>query len=306
MCSGGAVGENYRQLDSQSLLQAIHEDSGETAKYYATKYFGPKSLRKVETLLWSDLKKYGHVDVERDEDLQSPARWYPVQSYAQRAPIVRRYRAEDYDLSYLQHEDKFDVYRSDKMRESDLEARLRTQRGYEQSQQQGGRGWGGGGGMSWAAWGSHQQPQRYYKNMWQSNGRTTGRWGGTGASGSGGWSTTASAGSGSGWGSSSWSSTSASSGWSSSDKGNAWNNSGNSSSTSQWSGGSSSGGWAQSPGSQSWAQSPGSQSGWELSSEPSASGRWGQHQTAPESTGWSQAQAGGWAPEQPGGTSGGQ
>ena len=177
--AAGGAGAEFRYLDAQSLLQAIHEDSGETAKYYAVRYFGPGTIRKVETLLWSDLKKNGHVDVERDAELEKPARWFPVQSYARKAPVVRRYRQDDYDLSYLAHEDKFDAYRTAKQQESDLVNRLRAA-----GMASGGRGGG------WSAWKNteHPHPQNYYtRQVWGARGFKGSRRGGGAGRGGGNW-----------------------------------------------------------------------------------------------------------------------
>ena len=94
----------YRDLDAGELLAVIQEDGGETAKYYATRYFGPKSERKVNHLLWNDLKKHGQVDMQRGSDLTATPKWFTVAGTRYRAPKVMRHRPEDHDLSVLAFE----------------------------------------------------------------------------------------------------------------------------------------------------------------------------------------------------------
>ena len=107
LCAAAAGGSHFRTLDSGSLLQVVQNDSGETSRYYALRYFGAKQERKIDQLLWNDLKKYGHVDMDRGAKLDSPARWFPIvhAGAAFRAPRVRRYKPEDNDLSVLQMSD---------------------------------------------------------------------------------------------------------------------------------------------------------------------------------------------------------
>lgn len=91
-----------RALDSAALLDVIAEDPGETARYYATRYFGgAKNEKIVVTLLWNDLKKYGFVDMDRGDSTTALAKWFPRYTLAKKGPRVKRYRAEDYDLSVL-------------------------------------------------------------------------------------------------------------------------------------------------------------------------------------------------------------
>jgi hypothetical protein len=105
--AGGGGASAFRTLDSATLLEVVQNDSGETARYYALRYFGPKKERAIDLLLWSDLKKYGHVDLSRGEAMDGPARWYPVvhAGAMYRKPRVRRYNAADNDLSLLKMTD---------------------------------------------------------------------------------------------------------------------------------------------------------------------------------------------------------
>lgn len=93
----------YRTLNASEILAVVQEDRGETAAYYAKRYFGPKTERQVQHLLWTDLKKNGHVDIIR-ADMDAPPRWFPTANFAPKAPRVLKYRAEDYDLSVLKME----------------------------------------------------------------------------------------------------------------------------------------------------------------------------------------------------------
>lgn len=91
----------FRALDAAALLTVVQQDSGETAKYYAVRYFGAATEKRVQHLLWSDLKKHGHVDMTRSETQADEPRWFIPSHVSRRAPRVSRYRAEDYDLSVL-------------------------------------------------------------------------------------------------------------------------------------------------------------------------------------------------------------
>lgn len=93
----------YRTLDAGELLSVIQRDHGETASYYAKRYFGPKTEMRIAHLLWADLKKHGHVDCTR-VDADAAPRWFPAGGAAHRAPRVLKYRAEDHDLSVLKME----------------------------------------------------------------------------------------------------------------------------------------------------------------------------------------------------------
>uniref|UniRef100_A0A7S1MGG9 Uncharacterized protein n=1 Tax=Neobodo designis TaxID=312471 RepID=A0A7S1MGG9_NEODS len=111
----------YRELDAGELLSVIQSDGGETATYYATRYFGPKSKRRVEHLLWHDLKKNGHVDLQRGSDLSAVPRWHSVSGPRFRAPRVMRHREEDHDLSVLEMEVSLG-----KQQESDIVSQLQS------------------------------------------------------------------------------------------------------------------------------------------------------------------------------------
>lgn len=99
--------------DVESVLEAVREDAGETAKYYADKYFDG-SETKVNSILWNNLKRFGHVDLDRsprdgddNEGVTSnmnsnEPRWFPAARFPRRGPIVGHYREEDNDLSVLE------------------------------------------------------------------------------------------------------------------------------------------------------------------------------------------------------------
>ena len=88
--------------DIDSVLEVIRQDAGETAKYYADKYFDGKEV-KVSSILWNNLKKFGHVDIDRSGggDPSASPRWFPSARYPRRGPRVSHYREEDNDLSVL-------------------------------------------------------------------------------------------------------------------------------------------------------------------------------------------------------------
>lgn len=96
--------QQYRQLSPGSLLTVIRNEPGESAKYYALRYFGPTNEPRVKHILWSDLKKFGHVTMERTTE-EEPPRWYPNRYEAPQAPVVKPYRPEDWDLSVLKQMD---------------------------------------------------------------------------------------------------------------------------------------------------------------------------------------------------------
>jgi hypothetical protein len=94
----------YRDLDPNEVLAVVQSDGGETSAYYATRYFGPKTEKKVNHILWNDLKKRGFVDMQRGSDLASQPKWYATAGPVHRAPKVYRHREEDHDLSVLKKE----------------------------------------------------------------------------------------------------------------------------------------------------------------------------------------------------------
>jgi hypothetical protein len=94
--------------DVESVLEVIREDAGETAKYYADKYFDG-SETKVNSILWNNLKKFGHVDLDRSPREEGDGgsnndgpRWFPAARFPRRGPRVGHYREEDNDLSVLE------------------------------------------------------------------------------------------------------------------------------------------------------------------------------------------------------------
>lgn len=94
----------YRELDANELLAVIQQDGGETSTYYARRYFGPRTERRLTHLLWTDLKKRGFVDLQRGSDPSAQPRWYACEAVPFRAPKVARYNADDHDLSVLKLE----------------------------------------------------------------------------------------------------------------------------------------------------------------------------------------------------------
>lgn len=97
--------QQFRPLSPGALLTVIRNEPGESAKYYALRYFGPVTEAKVKHILWSDLKKFGHVSMERDRD-DDPPRWYPNRYQAPTPPVVKPYRPEEWDLSVLKRSDE--------------------------------------------------------------------------------------------------------------------------------------------------------------------------------------------------------
>lgn len=112
--------------DVESVLEVVRQDAGETAKYYADKYFDGSEVR-VNSILWNNLKKFGHVDIDRSVSENSSSenpfydlggssdgsnssytnqpRWFPAARFPRRGPRISRYRAEDHDLSLLKEEE---------------------------------------------------------------------------------------------------------------------------------------------------------------------------------------------------------
>ena len=101
--SAGAVGQSP---DTESVLEVVREDAGETAHYYAHRYFDGSEV-KVNAILWNKLKKYGHVDLDRGASWSNAPRWFPAARAPRRGPAVRRYNPEDNDLSLLREVKEF-------------------------------------------------------------------------------------------------------------------------------------------------------------------------------------------------------
>jgi hypothetical protein len=96
---------SYRQLSPGALLTVIRSEPGEGSDYYAKMFFGPGTEPRVKHMLWNDLKRYGHVSMQRDSDTEPP-RWYPNRFTPPKAPQVRLYKAEEWDLSILKEMEK--------------------------------------------------------------------------------------------------------------------------------------------------------------------------------------------------------
>jgi hypothetical protein len=116
-----AMRAGYRELDPNEVLAVVQNDGGETTAYYAARYFGPKSEQKVNHILWNDLKKRGHVDIQRGTDLSAPPRWFSTAGPAFKAPKVIRHRPEDHDLSVLKMEQDLG-----KLQENDVISELQS------------------------------------------------------------------------------------------------------------------------------------------------------------------------------------
>jgi hypothetical protein len=94
-----------RAINAANVLTAVHSDAGETAAYYATRYFGgAKNEVRVNHLLMGELKRKGYVTVDRGTEPGAPLLFYPARTQPQRGPRVTIYRAEDNDLSVLADE----------------------------------------------------------------------------------------------------------------------------------------------------------------------------------------------------------
>lgn len=96
---------SYRQLSPGALLTVIRSEPGEASDYYARMFFGPGTEPRVKHMLWNDLKRYGHVSMQRDSETEPP-RWYPNRFTPPKAPQVRLYKAEEWDLSILKEMEK--------------------------------------------------------------------------------------------------------------------------------------------------------------------------------------------------------
>jgi hypothetical protein len=132
--------------DVDSVLEVVRQDAGETAKFYADKYFDG-SEAKVNSILWNNLKKFGHVDIDRSISSENNVnsfydlgennnnnnsattttttrivnepRWFPAARFPRRGPRVGKYRPEDNDLSVLKEQDAEDCERIDNILDND-------------------------------------------------------------------------------------------------------------------------------------------------------------------------------------------
>ncbi|KEG14293.1 hypothetical protein DQ04_00541250 [Trypanosoma grayi] len=93
-----------RALTLPALLDTVRRDPGMTAVYYANRYFGKERQMEVTRVLWGELKLYGQVTIDRIDGPEAPPRWYPVFSMPRKIHAIRRHRAEEEDLSVLQHD----------------------------------------------------------------------------------------------------------------------------------------------------------------------------------------------------------
>lgn len=90
-----------RLLTTEILLETVRCDPGQTAKYYAARYFGSEQESAVSCSLWSELKRFGLVTMDRRDGPSEPPRWFAVKSQPYRAR-VSRHCDDDVDLSVLQ------------------------------------------------------------------------------------------------------------------------------------------------------------------------------------------------------------
>ena len=97
--SSDAGGFEYRKLTPPMLLEVVKGEPGETHEYYAKMYFGPGSENSVKHNLWTFLKKFGHVTMERSSSGEAP-RWYPI-NFKAKPPKVKIYDSDEWDLSVL-------------------------------------------------------------------------------------------------------------------------------------------------------------------------------------------------------------
>ena len=71
-----------------------------TSAYYAKRYFGASQEAAVNSMMWTQLKKFGLVNAERLDGPDEPPTWRP--SYqASRWAVVERHKEERCDLSAL-------------------------------------------------------------------------------------------------------------------------------------------------------------------------------------------------------------
>lgn len=96
----------FRSLTPATLLHTVKNNPGMTAKYYAKRYFGDETLPKITSMLWCQLKKFGHVSVVRcsSQNEDETATWYPNDWCGYNIPRVKRYDPSDYDLSWLKRD----------------------------------------------------------------------------------------------------------------------------------------------------------------------------------------------------------
>ncbi|CUG84877.1 Hypothetical protein, putative [Bodo saltans] len=90
-------------LSPPAVLDAVRKDPNQTAAYYATRYFGgPQQTSLVNFVLWSELKKFGQVLVERPHGPSGEAHWVPM-AFRPVRTRVQRHNDDDVDLSVLSH-----------------------------------------------------------------------------------------------------------------------------------------------------------------------------------------------------------
>lgn len=84
------------------VLEAVRNDPRQTASYYATRYFGgAQHTSTVNCVLWSELKKFGLVLLERPDGPSGEARWVPQGFSRPTRSRVQRHNDDDVDLSVL-------------------------------------------------------------------------------------------------------------------------------------------------------------------------------------------------------------
>lgn len=85
-----------------AVLDVVRKDPGQTSMYYATRYFGGvRQSAILNFVLWSELKRFGLVMVERPDGPSGEARWVPAAFAPPRRSRVRLHNAEEEDLSVL-------------------------------------------------------------------------------------------------------------------------------------------------------------------------------------------------------------
>jgi hypothetical protein len=96
--------EGSTSLSPPLVLDAVRKDPGQTAVYYATRYFGgPQQASVLNFVLWSELKRFGQVLVERPDGPSGEARWVPMAFRPTMRTNVQRHNDDDVDLSVLSH-----------------------------------------------------------------------------------------------------------------------------------------------------------------------------------------------------------
>jgi hypothetical protein len=92
----------FKMLSPSSLIRAVQGDPGKTAAYYATRYFGKEQEPEVNHLLWTQIKRFGLVQVERPDGPNGSAIWVPTYR-PKNVSKVFRHNPDDEDLSVLRH-----------------------------------------------------------------------------------------------------------------------------------------------------------------------------------------------------------